>query len=236
VSAEEDRTGGRSEVTIRVRDEGAGIPAGMLASIFDLFVQAENPAGRGREGLGLGLTLAERLVELQQGRIEAFSPGPGFGSEFVVRLPFAHPPRAPAAIAEAASAQRAANARRVLIVDDNLDSALSMSLLLRQAGHETLQVHTGSEAVEAALRFNPRAVLLDIGLPDMDGHEVARLMREEPALDGALVIAVTGYGREQDMAESRAAGIDAHLVKPVDMDRVFELVAAGRKPRASSET
>ena len=146
-----------------------------------------------------------------------------------VRLPF--PPEPAAVIPVARNARQGQRAQRVLVVDDNVDSALSMAMLLRQTGHETEVVHNGAEATAAALRFNPHAILLDIGLPDVSGLEVARRMREHAQLGSAVIVAVSGYGRENDIAESRAAGIDEHLVKPVDMDRVFELLA---KPRGET--
>ena len=213
---------------VRVRDDGIGIDAQTMPRIFDLFVQAsEGQAGK-RGGIGLGLTLARLLVGLHGGSIEATSPGEGRGAEFVVRLPLIEAPqqlgdsRAPRRIRRIAGPPR-----RILVVDDNLDSAESMRALLRMAGHEVRMVADGASAAPAAREMRAEVVLLDIGLPDMDGYEVARRLRADPELDGMLVIAVTGWGREADVQKGLQAGIDEHLTKPVDPDRLMELVAKG---------
>jgi CheY-like chemotaxis protein len=236
---------------IRIRDNGAGIETSLLPRIFDLFVQSdqteeENTRTRTRTrsgiGIGLGLTLAKRLTELHDGTIEAFSAGPGMGSEFTVRLPLVPPPNADhvrtskrprrkasqrdEAPVEAATSERPA---RILVVDDNADSADSMRMLLEQAGHEVAVVRDGDGVTEHALRFQPRAILLDIGLPDTDGYTVARELRKEHALDDVLIIAVTGYGGDDHKKRSHDAGIDEHLTKPVDLDLLLERIAQGRR-------
>jgi two-component system CheB/CheR fusion protein len=228
LDAERGAAGARSTAVVRVHDEGVGIEPSMLTRIFELFVQADRPVDPAHGGIGLGLTVARRLVELHGGAIEAASAGPGKGSEFIVRLPMLAasevPVRRPAA---ARVARPRVEPRRLLIVDDNPDSAESMRLMYRLAGHEVRTVHEGGEAVEAAAQLGADAVLLDIGLPDIDGYEVARRLRADPRTREVLIIAITGYGREDDVRRSREAGIDDHVVKPVDPDAVLARIARG---------
>jgi nitrogen-specific signal transduction histidine kinase/ActR/RegA family two-component response regulator len=226
VSLEGELTRGaaRSNALVRVRDNGAGIEPHMLPRIFDLFVQ-ENRPGVARGGIGLGLTLAKRLIELQGGRIEARSEGSGHGSEFIVRVPLIEGARRSQAQRPASSAGGGAVARRVLIVDDNRDSAQSLKLMLTMDGHHVENVPEGALAVEAAARMQAEVVLLDIGLPDMDGYDVARALRSDARTAGVLIIAATGYGRAQDREKSRRAGIDEHMTKPVDIDRLMARLA-----------
>jgi signal transduction histidine kinase len=206
------------EVIVRVRDDGMGIAPELLPRIFDLFVQATSALDRARGGLGIGLTLVRRLVQMHGGNVEARSEGIGRGSEFIVHLPVLPgaatasppPPRAPTTARE--------TPRRMLIVDDNEDSARSMSTLQRLRGHETRTAFTGPDAVVAAAEFSPEVVLLDIGLPGMDGYDVARHLRAMPALAGAFLVAMTGYGSDEDRAHAKEAGFDEYLVKPVDLD------------------
>lgn len=203
------------EVIVRVRDDGIGIAPELLPRIFDLFVQANRSLDRAHGGLGIGLTLVQRLVKLHGGSVEAHSEGLGQGSEFTVRLPIL------AAAAAHAPPPAAANPdapRRILIVDDNEDSAWTMATLQSMRGHETRTAFTGPDAVAAAAEFLPDVVLLDIGLPGMDGYEVARQLRAMPALAGTFVVAMTGYGRDEDRALTEAAGFDRHMVKPVDLE------------------
>jgi two-component system CheB/CheR fusion protein len=230
LTLETDRRAGRGlAAVVRVRDNGAGINPALLPRIFDIFVQAEDPGTRTSPGIGLGLTLAKRLAELHDGTIEAFSAGPAMGSEFVVRLPARESVAMPAAQTPPAG-RKPGPPRRILIVDDNVDSAESMRLMFGLAGHEVRVLGEGTQAADAALQFRPHAVMLDIGLPDMDGYAVARAMREFRELDRTLVVAVTGYGRDEDVRQSREAGIDVHMTKPIDADRLFEIIAAGRAP------
>jgi two-component system CheB/CheR fusion protein len=208
------------EVIVRVRDDGIGIAPDLLPRIYDLFVQANRASDRAHGGLGIGLTLVQQLVKLHGGSVEARSDGLGHGSEFSVRLPILPGPL-PALLSTAAALARDVPCR-MLIVDDNQDSARSMSTLQRLRGHETRTAFTGPEAIAAAAEFIPEVVLLDIGLPGLDGYEVARRLRAMPALAGAFLVAITGYGSDEDRASGKDAGFDEHLVKPVDLDILRE--------------
>ena len=212
-------------VTIRIRDTGIGIAAHQLPRIFDLFVQVDSSLERSVGGLGIGLTLAKNLVELHGGTIEVHSAGEGQGSEFVVRLPVMQggPESLPAPppIRQAA----AATARRVLVVDDNRDSADSLAELLRMAGHETHTAYDGFEAMEAAAKFRPEVILLDLGLPKLNGYAVARRIREQESNDGVTLVALTGWGQEEDRRRSEEAGFDAHMVKPVEYGALLKILA-----------
>ena len=224
--------GGDAEVVVRVRDDGIGIDAAILPHVFDLFIQADRSLERARGGLGIGLTLVRRLVELHSGSVEARSEGPGKGAEFVVRLPaLDHLPAATpagAAAARATGAEAAAPGvvpRRVLVVDDNMDTAESLSMLLRLQGHEVEVAHDGQEAIERANAFLPEVVLLDIGLPGLDGYQVAARLRERRRTAKALIVALTGYGQEEDRRRALRAGFDQHLTKPVPPQAIYELIA-----------
>ena len=207
---------------LRVRDEGIGVEASMLTRIFEPFVQADSSLVRARGGLGIGLALVKSLVEMHGGRVSAASDGPGTGCELTVRLPLAAAAwRAAAGTVEDASPGRA---RRVLVVEDNRDAAESLSLLLTLAGHEVRLAHDGSTAVKVASAYRPEVVLLDIGLPGMDGFHVARRLREEPGLDDAFLVAMTGYGQAEDRRRSQEAGFDRHLTKPVEPAVLRELL------------
>ena len=207
------------EVIVRVRDDGAGIDAELLPRVFDLFVQETRSLDRAHGGLGIGLTLVSRLVKLHGGSVEALSEGLGQGSEFIVHLPILRhappPPAPPLPVACETS-------RRILIVDDNTDSARSMAILQTRRGHSTRVAFTGPDALAVATEFQPEVVLLDIGLPGMDGFEVARHLRAMPALAGALLIAMTGYASPEDLRAAKDAGFDEHLVKPVDLEILRE--------------
>jgi CheY-like chemotaxis protein len=192
--------------------------------VFDLFTQVENSYARVQGGLGIGLTLAKSLVELHGGSIEAKSEGPGHGSEFIVRLPLADAVEVSAATASADAVHKVS--RRILVVDDNRDAAEMMTLLLGTLGAEISVVHDGQAALGALKTYRPSVVLLDLGLPGMDGYEVARRMRAEPEGRAATLIALTGWGQEEDRRRSKEAGIDHHLVKPVDLTALHQLLAA----------
>jgi two-component system CheB/CheR fusion protein len=223
VSLRVGREGG--EAVVRVRDDGIGIRPEMRARIFELFTQADRVEGRVSEGLGLGLPLVKRLVQLHGGSVEVHSDGPGLGSEFVVRLPLA---RGPVGVPHALPGLGgpAARPRRVLVVDDNRDGADSLAMLLRLGGHDVCVANDGPGAVTAAASFAPEVVLLDIGMPGMNGYEVARRIRLLPGSGRVLLVAVTGYGQEEDRRRSRAAGFDHHLVKPVEFDALARLLGS----------
>ncbi len=209
---------------IRVRDDGIGMTELTLARVFDMFVQADAALNRAYSGLGIGLTLVRRLVELHGGRVAAFSRGPGQGSEFVVHLPVLRMSDRLDREVPAELSDRPVP-RRILIVDDSPDGADSLGQVLRLAGHEVEVCYDGQSAVEAAGRLRPDAILLDIGLPGMDGLETAR--RLDRASDGKrpLLIAVSGYGSDEDRERARRAGFDHYLVKPPDLRRLAEILA-----------
>jgi two-component system CheB/CheR fusion protein len=218
------------EIMVRVKDDGIGIDPDMLPRVFDLFVQAQRSLDRSQGGLGIGLTLVKSLVELHGGTVEARSAGLGRGSEIVVHLPLSL--HAVFEVERNGSADRqtavdrdsaAGLGRRVLVVDDNVDTAESMVLLLRLRGHEVQVAFSGPAALEAAAAFEPEIVLLDIGLPGLDGYEVARSLRQDRKAKLVLV-ALTGYGQEEDRRLAREAGFDYHLTKPVDPAVIYELL------------
>jgi signal transduction histidine kinase len=204
------------DVIVKVRDTGLGISPDKRASIFDMFTQVNQSLDRAQGGLGIGLTLVKQLVEMHGGSVEATSDGLGLGSEFIVRLPalFGAPAASPAGPRSAAS--HALSGRRILVVDDNLDSAATLAMLLGFSGHELATAHDGLEAVEKAEHFLPEIVLLDIGLPKLNGLDAGRRIREQPWGKKMVLIALTGWGQEEDRRRSQDAGFDAHLVKPVD--------------------
>jgi signal transduction histidine kinase/DNA-binding response OmpR family regulator len=216
-----------SEAVFQVRDTGVGIPPEMLATVFDPFTQVERSLDRSQGGLGIGLTLVRRLVELHGGTVEASSAGPNQGSEFVVRLPAlaAEQLTAPA-LNGGSHTNGAADACRVLLVDDNRDGAESLAMLLRLSGHEVRVCNDGPAALVAASEFRPDVVLLDIGLPGMDGFEVARRLRQRSELENVMLVALTGYGQEEDRRKAQQCGFDHHLVKPADPAALTALFAA----------
>ncbi|SDH54622.1 Signal transduction histidine kinase [Paraburkholderia steynii] len=244
-----DASAAEDIMTIRVRDNGIGIPPNELADVFNLFMQSEDSLARSEGGLGIGLSLAKTLTELHGGTIEAFSAGLGMGSEFVVTLPIAASQNvaspcpvesaavtsgdaaatnpAPVAANPVGDTQSAPDAkRRVMVVDDSVDGAESMSILLEMLGHDVRVMYDGAAAISTAGEFKPEVVLLDIGLPGIDGYQVARALRAEPATAGALLIALTGYGQESDRQRTRDAGFDHHLVKPASLDDIERVIAA----------
>jgi signal transduction histidine kinase/ActR/RegA family two-component response regulator len=221
------------EAVIRVRDTGIGIRPDMLSRIFDLFVQTDRAADRSQGGLGIGLTLVRRLVEMHGGRVQALSDGPGTGSAFVVRLP-ARPAACEGPPASGPPAPAAVPRRRVLVVDDNADAAESLAMLLRLEGQEVRVAHDGPAALEAARAERPNVIFLDIGMPGMDGYEVCRRLRQESGLNGAVLVAVTGWGQEEDRRRGQEAGFDRHLVKPVGMEVLQQVLAGLAVPHAPS--
>jgi two-component system CheB/CheR fusion protein len=208
----------------------------MLPRVFDLFVQAERRLDRSQGGVGIGLTLVKRLVELHGGRIEAHSPGLGQGSEFVVRLPAFFGPRP----GEQDAASKSADAfamprRRVLVVDDNHDAADSLAMLLRLAEQDVRVAYDGSTSLAHAQEFQPELVFLDIGMPGMDGYEVARRLRQQPGLENAVLVAVTGWGQEEDRRRSLEAGFDGHIVKPAEPRNLREFFAHPKLRRRTGQ-
>jgi CheY-like chemotaxis protein len=205
---------------IRVRDTGVGIPPERLGHVFEMFAQVD--VHNTNDGLGIGLALARQLVSLHGGSIEAHSEGPGKGSEFVVCLPLAgvEPTLAPDG---APSVAPVAARRKVLIVDDNVDGAETLAEILRLRGHLVRTANGGQQALTLAERDPPDVILLDIGMPGMDGLTAARLIREQPRFAATRIIALTGWGQEKDRARTRAAGIEEHLVKPVSPETLLEL-------------
>jgi len=205
---------------LRVRDDGVGIAPDLLPRVFDLFSQADQTIERSEGGLGVGLALVRRIVELHAGQVEAFSAGAGAGSEFVVRLPVLDE-----ALIERKTLRNAGPIRRqrILVVDDNRDAAESLAALLRLDGHQTATAFNGYEALTTAESLRPQVILLDIGLPGMNGYEVARRLREVDSR--ARLVALTGYGQPEDRERAYRAGFHQHLVKPVDPDALARVLA-----------
>jgi PAS domain S-box-containing protein len=244
-----ERDGG--EVVVRVRDTGIGIPEAMLTRVFEMFTQVDRTSDRSQGGLGIGLTLVQRLVKKHGGSVEARSPGPGQGSEFVVRLPLvmeerrrkerARPPGfAPSSfllhpssdaesptLAVGGPEKPAGAGRRILLADDNHDAVESLAMLLQVSGHQTCLAYDGQEALEKALTWRPDVALLDIGMPKLSGHEVARRLRAQPEFHDLILVALTGWGQEDDRRRSREAGFDHHLVKPCDLAVLYSLLSEG---------
>ncbi len=219
------REGG--EVVIRVNDTGLGIPTGMLADVFEMFTQVNRTLERSQGGLGIGLALVKRLVEFHGGTITAESPGLGLGSTFTVRIPLVD--SSVSATEERSSTgclpPPQVSGRRVLVVDDNVDGAESLANMLQIAGHDIRTAHSGPAALDAARPFHPEVVFLDIGLPGMSGYEVARCLRREPSLGGAVLVALTGWGSDDDKRQSKEAGFDFHLTKPVELSAIESILA-----------
>src|SRR5262249_45384264 len=218
----------REVVAVRVRDDGAGVPADLMPWIFDLFVQGERPQARSGGGLGVGLTLGRQLVELHGGTVGGESAGPGKGGTFTVRLPLVEAPSQPAGDAAAAENQPASGGatRRVLVVDDIADSADSLAMLVRLSGHDVKVVYNGPDAIAAVAEFRPEIVLLDIALRGMDGYEVAKQIRQQPASGNIAVVAVTGFSQERDRRMSSESGFTHYLTKPVDPELLRKLLTA----------
>jgi PAS domain S-box-containing protein len=231
------------QVAVTVEDNGIGIPDEMMPAIFDMFTQVDRSPERAQGGLGIGLTLVRRLVDLHGGRIEVRSANKR-GSAFTVHLPLAAPPAAPAAPAQAVLPQgrvAPAGAYRVLVVDDNRDAAVSLATFLGLAGHDTRTAHDGRQALEVCAAYRPEVVVLDIGLPGMSGYEVAREIRARAGGEHVLLLAVTGWGQAEDRRRSSEAGFDLHLVKPVDPVELESVLiharpAARAKARSELET
>jgi signal transduction histidine kinase len=216
-----------AEVEIRVRDNGIGIPAQLLPRIFELFTQLDRRSDHPPSGLGIGLALVRRLIEMHGGSVTALSAGAGAGSEFVIRLPLLAD--AGAAIEDpcelTGSGDAPAVSRRILLADDNADALESLARVLRLRGHEVFSAPNGAIALETAVRHLPEVVLLDIGMPLLDGYEVARRIRAQEWGKAVTLVALTGWGQESDRRRSQEAGFDTHLVKPLDLDKLTTLLA-----------
>jgi CheY-like chemotaxis protein len=215
-----------SEVLVSVKDTGIGIAVDQLPRLFQMFCQVERSSEKTQGGLGIGLTLVKQLVEMHGGRVEVKSEGLGKGAEFIVRMPLAVQASGPAAPIEKADVWAPRSALRILIVDDSRDGADSLAVMLRLLGHESRTAYDGEEAVTRAAEFRPDVVLLDIGLPKLNGYEVCRRIRQQPWGKGIVLFAVTGWGQEEDRRRSREAGFDYHLVKPVDPNGLLLLLAS----------
>jgi two-component system, chemotaxis family, CheB/CheR fusion protein len=212
-----------SAMVVKVKDTGVGIPPDKLGSVFEMFTQIDRSLERSQGGLGIGLSLVKRLVEMHGGLVEACSEGPGRGSEFVVRLPILiekSKPKTPTA------EQTPTTSQRVLIVDDNRDAATSLATLLKLTGNETHTAYDGLEAVEAAATFRPNVILLDISLPKLSGHDACRRIREQPWGKNMVLVALTGWGHDEDRRLSQEAGFDHHMIKPVDFAALTQLLGS----------
>jgi CheY-like chemotaxis protein len=208
------------EGVVSVADNGIGIPAAALPGIFEMFSQVRSHQGRADGGLGIGLSLVRQLVAMHRGSVHVASAGEGLGSTFSVRLPLTESAAAAAAPQRAAAAKEAPAAarRRILVVDDNEDAATSLALLLEHLGHEVMTASDGQDGVTKAAALRPHVVFLDLGMPTMDGIEAARRLRALPDGEATILIALTGWGQERDVARTRAAGFDHHLLKPIEPD------------------
>jgi PAS domain S-box-containing protein len=223
LSAAQDAT----DVVISVRDNGIGIEAAMLPELFRIFSQQQGPHGRTQDGLGIGLSLVKGLVERHGGSVSARSDGPGTGSEFTVRLPLAaSAPVSDAEPAESSDLQLSPARYRILIADDNRDGADSLAMLLQVMGHEVETAYAGDQAVEIAEQMQPDVILLDIGMPKLNGYEACSRIRAEPWGRDTVLVAVTGWGQEEDRRRSREASFDLHLVKPVDSRHLLKVLAS----------
>jgi CheY-like chemotaxis protein len=218
-----------NQAVLRVRDSGIGIAPKMLPRIFELFVQVDHAAARSQGGLGIGLTLVKNLIEMHGGSVQALSDGLGKGSEFSTRLPLALPrpnETKPAENEERLPTEPKKSGYRLLVVDDNEDAADSLAVLLGLLGHEVRVARDGQSALEVAVEFQPNLIFLDIGMPGMDGYEVARRMRKLPGLEKTVLAALTGWGQQEDRRRTAEAGFHHHLVKPPELRVVENLIAS----------
>jgi CheY-like chemotaxis protein/anti-sigma regulatory factor (Ser/Thr protein kinase) len=216
------------EAVLRVRDNGIGIAHAMLPRIFDLFVQVDHASTKAQGGLGIGLTLVKNLIQMHNGSVEAQSAGLGKGSEFIVRLPISVQAIEQPSNRDSPHQQRqkpAPTGHRLLIVDDNQDAANSLAMLLKLQGHEVRVAHSGPAALDVTKGYRPDVVFLDIGMPGMDGYEVARQFRQQAGFEDVVLAALTGWGQQEDRRRTMEAGFDHHLVKPPEPKAVEGVLA-----------
>jgi CheY-like chemotaxis protein len=229
------RQGDGAEVS--VRDTGIGIPPHMLPKLFEIFTQVDRSLGRSQGGLGIGLSLVKGLVEMHDGTIEARSEGPGRGSEFIARLPVVDGPlQARQEPIGDGKKPHSGKQFRILIADDNRDAADSLAIMLRLMRHETQKTHDGEDAVQAVTAFQPDIALLDIGMPKLSGYDVARHIRGQSWGKKMVLVALTGWGQEQDKRRATEAGFDHHMTKPVSMDALQKLLASLNVTESKSAT
>jgi signal transduction histidine kinase len=221
------------DAVVRVRDSGIGLDERSLATIFDMFVQVDHSLTRSQAGLGVGLTLARRLIALHGGTITAFSAGLGLGSEFVMRIPLSDSPAARPVPEVRPGPGRGRHGRRILIADDNAEFADGMAALLASRGHDVRVAHDGAEALAAVQGFTPEFAFLDIGMPKVHGYELARRLRDRPETAECVLVAVTGWGQEDDRRRAQEAGFDRHLVKPVDPVDIETLLEGSGRPQVA---
>ncbi len=213
------------EVVVSIRDNGVGLPPEMLQSVFEMFTQVDQSLERSQGGLGIGLMLVRRLVELHGGTVQAESQGLGKGSTFTVRLPLVEE-RMASPTPTPANSGSGSPPRKILVVDDNRDSANTLALLMKLSGSQTATAYDGLEAVEVSQSFQPDVILLDLGLPNMNGFDACRAIRQRDGFDHVKIIALTGWGQEEDRRKTKEAGFDGHLVKPVELDALKQLLGA----------
>jgi CheY-like chemotaxis protein/two-component sensor histidine kinase len=212
------------DVEVAVRDNGIGIPAAMQRRVFDIFTQVDRPLEKSQGGLGIGLSIAKRLVEMHGGSIRVASEGHGRGSEFVVRLPARVDAHAGPSGGSPASTAQGAAGKRILVADDEPDAAMTLAMLLETTGNTVRVAHDGSDAVELAATFRPEVVLLDITMPRLNGYDACRVIRAQPWARDAYIVALTGWGQPDDRKRARSAGFDCHLVKPVEPHALERLI------------
>jgi CheY-like chemotaxis protein len=217
------------EAVISVRDNGIGISREMLPRVFDMFMQVDRSLEMSQGGLGVGLALVKRLIEMHGGSVEAHSEGPGKGSEFIVRLPLAKSPEPTHPSNTGANTRARGGGQRILVVDDNRDAAISLGMMLKLMGHEVRTAHDGVSGIETAAEFHPDIILLDIGMPRLNGFDAAKQIREQPWGHDVTLVALTGWGQDQDRRRSEEAGFDFHIVKPVEPAALEKLVADASK-------
>jgi CheY-like chemotaxis protein/anti-sigma regulatory factor (Ser/Thr protein kinase) len=217
-----------AEAEVRVKDNGLGIPVEAQPRIFEMFSQVDRNMERAQGGLGIGLTLVRRLAEMHGGAVEVSSEGPGKGSEFIVRIPVLKEAQQYSGDRSSDTAAVSGSKRRILVVDDNRDAAESLAMMLKLIGSETRTAADGLAAVEVAETYRPEMILMDIGLPKLNGYDACRRIREQPWSNGMVMVALTGWGQEEDRRRSQEAGFDHHLVKPVDMEKLAKLLAQVR--------